>query len=389
MATRTSHQERRSIGELLKTLEKHFGSGCIMRLGDAPVANVPAIPSGSLGLDLALGVGGYPRGRLVEIYGPESSGKTTLALTAIAQAQRQGGICAFVDAEHALDVQYAQALGVNLADILVSQPDYGEQALAIVDRLCQSQAVDLIVVDSVAALVPKAELDGEVGDMHVGLQARLMSQAMRKLAAVASKLNTTVIFINQLRHKIGVKFGSPETTPGGNALKFYASVRLDIRRIGGIKQGEENVGNRVRVKVVKNKLAPPFRQAEFEVRFGQGVDSLGEILDLATEHGVVRKSGAYYSLGAGLGGERIGQGRERALEHLRGEPALATLLETELRALIQQGSAHGAPGQPSAGVARTTSATCAEFCDERAAEGQEGEDAPGESEAGSGQRAAV
>jgi recombination protein RecA len=346
MTLKKPKTQKPGVLELLRNLEKQFGSGCIMRLGDATHVDVPAIPSGSLGLDLALGIGGFPRGRLIEIYGPESSGKTTLALTAIAQAQQQGGLCAFVDAEHALDVSYAKALGVQPEEILVSQPDFGEQALAIVDQLCQSGALDVIVVDSVAALVPKAELDGEVGDTHVGLQARLMSQAMRKVAAVANRTGATVIFINQLRHKIGVKFGSPETTPGGNALKFYASVRLDIRRIGGVKHGEENVGNKVRVKVVKNKLAPPFRKAEFEVRFGAGIDRLGEILDYATAQDLVSRSGAWYR----LGGEKIGQGRENALLYLREHPPIADRLETRVRALLagekDPGDAHPGDAHP-------------------------------------------
>ena len=318
--------KKTSLIDVLKSLEKQFGKGCVMRLGDAPKIKVPAIPTGSLGLDLALGIGGLPRGRLIEIYGPESSGKTTLALSAIAQAQQQGGICAFIDAEHALDIEYAQRLGVDPAEILISQPDYGEQALEIVDRLCQAQVIDLIVVDSVAALIPKAELDGEIGDIHVGLQARLMSQAMRKLAAIAAKHNTAVLFINQLRHKIGVRFGSPETTPGGNALKFYASVRLDIRRIGQVKDMECAQGTRVRVKVVKNKLAPPFRSAEYEVLFGSGVNWAGELIDLGVAHQLVQQSGSWYKCDE----QRLGQGRERAGAYLLEHPDLVASLRRSI-----------------------------------------------------------
>ncbi len=321
--------KKRSILEMLKDLEKRFGKGCIMRLGDRAVEPVPSIPTGSLGLYLALGTGGLARGRLIEVYGPESSGKTTLALSAIAQAQRQGGLCAFIDAEHALDVQYAGRLGVQPEELLISQPDYGEQALEIVDQLCQSQALALIVVDSVAALVPRAELEGEIGDVHVGLQARLMSQAMRKLAAVSSRNDTTVLFINQLRHKIGVQFGSPETTTGGNALKFYASVRLDIRRIGQVRtDGDDANGTRVRVKVVKNKLAPPFRKAEFEVLFGTGINTGGELVDLGVERKLVERSGSWYSYGE----HRMGQGRERAVAFLAENPELGVELRSAILA---------------------------------------------------------
>jgi recombination protein RecA len=301
----------------MAAIEKVFGKGSIMRLGDGvepePVA---VVSSGSLGLDLALGVNGLPRGRVVEIYGPESSGKTTLALHAIAEVQRAGGIAAFVDAEHALDVSYARRLGVSLADLLISQPDTGEQGLEITEQLVRSGACDLVVVDSVAALVPKAEIEGEMGDAHMGIQARLMSQAMRKLTSVVSRNQALVVFINQMRMKIGVMFGNPETTTGGNALKFYASVRLDIRRTGAVKEGEAVVGNRTRVKVVKNKVAPPFREAEFDIRYGVGVDRFAEAIDLGVERGLVEKSGAYFA----LGGERIGQGRERAIEWLKGNP---------------------------------------------------------------------
>ena len=322
------------LGEKMKALcaavgaiEKQFGKGSIMRMGeDTEAPPVAIIPSGSIGLDLALGVGGYPRGRVIEIFGPESSGKTTLALHAIAEAQKAGGVAAFIDAEHALDVSYAKRLGVNLADLLVSQPDTGEQALEIGEQLVRSGAVDIIVVDSVAALVPRAEIEGEMGDAHMGVQARLMSQALRKLTAVVSRNQATVVFINQIRMKIGVVFGNPETTTGGHALKFYASVRLDIRRIGQLKDGEQVVGSRTRVKVVKNKMAPPFREAEFDIRYGVGVDRVAEAIDLAVERGLVEKSGAHYS----LGGERIGQGRERAAEWLRANPAALESLTAKL-----------------------------------------------------------
>src|SRR5258706_1329640 len=291
----------KAVAAAIAAIEKQFGKGAIMPLDGKQVTEVEIIPTGSLSLDVALGVGGLPRGRVVEIFGPESSGKTTLTLHAIAQAQRQGGTCAFIDAEHAFDALYARRLGVNLEELLMSQPDCGEQALEIADQLVRSGAVDLIVIDSVAALTPKAEIEGDMGSPHMGLQARLMSQALRKLTAVTHKQNSCVIFINQLRQKIGVVFGNPETTTGGNALKFYASVRLDIRRIGQLKQGEENVGSRVRVKVVKNKCAPPFRQAEFEVMYGTGVNQLGEMVDLGATHGLLEKSGAWYL----LDGERI------------------------------------------------------------------------------------
>jgi recombination protein RecA len=310
-------EKAKAIALAVAGIEKEFGKGSIMRLcEDAEIQPVPVVPSGSIGLDLALGVNGLPRGRLVEIFGPESSGKTTLALHAIAEVQRGGGIAAFIDAEHALDVTYARKLGVNLADLLISQPDTGEQALEITEQLVRSGAIDLVVIDSVAALVPKAEIEGEMGDAHMGIQARLMSQAMRKLTSFVSRNQCLVIFINQIRMKIGVMFGNPETTTGGNALKFYASVRLDIRRTGAVKEGEAVVGNRTRVKVVKNKVAPPFREAEFDIRYGVGVDRWGEAVDLGVERGLVEKSGAHFS----LGGERIGQGRERAMEWLRANP---------------------------------------------------------------------
>ncbi|HET9551431.1 MAG TPA: recombinase RecA [Anaeromyxobacteraceae bacterium] len=321
-------ERMKALAQALGGIEKQFGKGAIMRLGEehepAPVA---VVPTGSLGLDLALGVGGLPRGRVVEIFGPESSGKTTLALHAIAEVQRQGGVAAFVDAEHALDVGYARKLGVNLADLLVSQPDTGEQALEIAEQLVRSGAVDLIVVDSVAALVPKAEIEGEMGDAHMGVQARLMSQALRKLTAVVSRNQSLVVFINQIRMKIGVVFGNPETTTGGHALKFYSSVRLDIRRIGAVKEGEAVVGSRTRVKVVKNKVAPPFREAEFDIRYGVGVDRFAEAIDLAVERGIVEKSGAHFA----FEGERIAQGRERAAEWLRANPAAFERLAARLK----------------------------------------------------------
>ena len=311
-------------------IEKQFGKGSIMRLGaDEKPPEVQVIPTGSLALDIALGVGGLPKGRVVEIYGPESSGKTTLTLHIIAEAQKRGGICAFVDAEHALDVQYARKLGVQTEDLLVSQPDCGEQALEIADMLVRSNAIDVVVVDSVAALVPKAEIEGEMGDSHMGLQARLMSQALRKLTGTISKSNTLVIFINQIRMKIGVMFGSPETTTGGNALKFYASVRLDIRRIGAIKQAEKAIGNRTKIKVVKNKLAPPFREIEFDLMYGEGISKEGDILDLASEGNVLEKSGAWFA----WKGERIGQGRENAKEFLKSNPDVALAIE---RAVLEK-----------------------------------------------------
>jgi recombination protein RecA len=313
-----------AIDLAVSSIEKQFGKGSIMRLGaDEKPPEVQVVPTGSLALDIALGVGGLPRGRICEIYGPESSGKTTLTLHCIAEAQRRGGICAFVDAEHALDVQYARKLGVRTDDLLVSQPDNGEQALEIADMLVRSGAIDMVVVDSVAALVPKAEIEGEMGDQHVGLQARLMSQALRKLTGTIAKSNTLVVFINQIRMKIGVMFGSPETTTGGNALKFYASVRLDIRRIGAIKQAEKSIGNRTKVKVVKNKLAPPFREIEFDMMYGEGISKEGDVLDLAAEMNLLEKSGAWFS----WKGERIGQGRENAKEFLKTNPDILAQIE--------------------------------------------------------------
>jgi recombination protein RecA len=309
-------------------IERAFGKGSIMRLGQKDsVVETEVISTGSLGLDVALGIGGLPRGRIIEVYGPESSGKTTLALHVIAEAQRKGGTCGFIDAEHALDPIYARKLGVNLEDLLISQPDAGEQALEIADTLVRSGAIDVLVVDSVAALVPRAELEGEMGDTHVGLQARLMSQALRKLTASVSKSNTMIIFINQIRMKIGVMFGSPETTTGGNALKFYASIRMDIRRIGAIKNGDEIVGNQTRVKVVKNKMAPPFKQVEFDIMYGEGISKVGELIDLGVKAGIVEKSGAWFSCNS----QRIGQGRENAKEFLRANPAMAAEIEAGIR----------------------------------------------------------
>jgi recombination protein RecA len=317
-------QRDKAIELAVSTIEKQFGKGSIMRLGeDMAPPEVRVVPTGSLSLDIALGVGGLPRGRVIEVYGPESSGKTTLALHVVAQAQKAGGICAFVDAEHALDVGYARKLGVRTDDLLVSQPDFGEQALEITEMLVRSGAIDVIVVDSVAALTPRAELEGEMGDSHVGLQARLMSQALRKLTGTIAKSHTTVIFINQIRMKIGVMFGNPETTTGGNALKFYASVRLDIRRVGALKDGDKVVGNRTRVKVVKNKLAPPFREVEFDIMYGEGISHEGDLIDLGAEAGVVEKSGAWF----GFEGDRIGQGRDNAKQYLRDHPETARKIE--------------------------------------------------------------
>ena len=322
---------KKALAAALGQIEKQFGKGSVMRLGDAgAVYDVESVSTGSLGLDIALGVGGLPRGRVVEVYGPESSGKTTLTLQVIAEVQRTGGTAAFVDAEHALDPAYAEKLGVNIAELLVSQPDTGEQALEITDMLVRSNAVDIVVIDSVAALTPKAEIEGEMGEMQVGLQARLMSQALRKLTGNIKRSNTIVIFINQIRMKIGVMFGNPETTTGGNALKFYASVRLDIRRIGAIKSGEEVIGNMTRVKVVKNKVAPPFREAEFEIMYGLGISREGEIIDLASAQGIIEKSGAWYS----YKGNRIGQGKDNARAFLQTNPEVAREIEAEVRARL-------------------------------------------------------
>jgi recombination protein RecA len=329
----------RALDLAVSQIEKQFGKGAIMKLGDnAAAPDVPVVSTGSLGLDLALGVGGVPRGRVVEIYGPESSGKTTLALQVIGCAQRSGGVCAFVDAEHALDVGYARKLGVRTEDLLIAQPDNGEQALEIAETLVRSGAIDVLVVDSVAALVPRAEIEGEMGEPQMGLQARLMSQALRKLTGTISRSQTIMIFINQIRMKIGVMFGNPETTTGGNALKFYASVRLDIRRVGAIKQGENVVGNRTRVRVVKNKVAPPFKEAEFDILYGAGISREGELIDLGTERGMIEKSGAWYS----YGGDRIGQGRENAKEFLHEHPEMADQIDRQLRAQLGLGGAAAA-----------------------------------------------
>jgi recombination protein RecA len=335
-------QRDSAIDLALATIEKQFGKGSIMRLskdGKLPAGDVSVIPTGALPLDIALGIGGLPRGRIVEIYGPESSGKTTLTLHVIAEAQRRGGVCAFIDAEHALDVSYARKIGVRTDDLLVSQPDFGEQALEICDTLVRSGAIDVIVVDSVAALTPKAELEGEMGDSHVGLQARLMSQALRKLTGSVARSRSMVIFINQLRMKIGVMFGSPETTTGGNALKFYSSIRLDIRRIGAIKEGEQVVGNRTRVKVVKNKLAPPFREVEFDITYGEGVSREGSVVDLGVDAKVVEKAGAWLS----YKGDRIGQGRENAKKFLKDNPDVCARLEAEILAKHNITLSTGAP----------------------------------------------
>jgi recombination protein RecA len=321
-------EKAKALQAALAKIEKDFGKGSIMRFDDSqPIEAIPVYSTGSLGVDRALGVGGLPKGRIIEIYGPESSGKTTLTLQVIADAQKKGDTCAFIDAEHALDIKYAQNLGINISDLLVSQPDNGEQALDIVDQLVNSGAVDLIVVDSVAALTPKAEIEGDMGDSHMGLQARLMSQALRKLTATSKKLNCTIIFINQLRMKIGVMFGSPETTTGGNALKFYASVRIDIRRTGSIKKGEDVIGNDTKVKIVKNKVAPPFKEATFEIMFGEGVSKLGELIDLAVEYKFVDKAGAWYA----YNGEKIGQGKDNSKTFLKENPELAQEIEAKVR----------------------------------------------------------
>jgi len=323
--------KRKALSAALGQIEKQFGKGAVMRMGDvSAVRDVDVISTGSLGLDVALGIGGLPRGRVVEIYGPESSGKTTLTLQVIAEAQKAGGTAAFIDAEHALDPGYAEKLGVNVDELLVSQPDTGEQALEITDMLVRSGSIDVVVVDSVAALTPKAEIEGDMGDSHMGLQARLMSQALRKLTANIKRSNTMVIFINQIRMKIGVMFGNPETTTGGNALKFYASVRLDIRRTGAIKKGDEIIGNETRVKVVKNKMAPPFKQAEFQILYGEGISRQAELIDMGVQHGIVEKSGAWYSYGA----DRIGQGKDNVREFLKQNPDIATEIEGKLRTLL-------------------------------------------------------
>ena len=329
MSTKEDNKKNKALDLALGQIDKQFGKGSVMRMGDVSAAKgIEVVSTGSLSLDIALGAGGLPKGRVVEIYGPESSGKTTMTLETIAQIQKQGGTAAFIDAEHALDPIYAEKIGINIDDLLISQPDTGEQALEIVDMLVRSGAVDMIVVDSVAALTPKAEIEGDMGDSHMGLQARLMSQALRKLTANIKRSNTLVIFINQLRMKIGVMFGNPETTTGGNALKFYASVRLDIRRIGAIKKGDEIIGNETRVKVVKNKVAPPFKQAEFEILYGEGVSFLGELVDLGVKYGFINKAGSWYS----YGNDKIGQGKENVKGYLKDNPKIADDIEAKIRA---------------------------------------------------------
>jgi len=335
--------KQKALDAALAQIERQFGKGTVMRMGDRQHEAIPAISTGSLGLDIALGIGGLPKGRVVEIYGPESSGKTTLTLSVIAECQKMGGTAAFIDAEHALDPGYAEKLGVNVEDLIVSQPDTGEQALEVVDMLVRSGAVDVVVIDSVAALTPRAEIEGEMGDTHVGLQARLMSQALRKITGNINRSNTLVIFINQIRMKIGVMFGSPETTTGGNALKFYASVRLDIRRIGAVKEGDEVTGSETRVKVVKNKVAPPFRETEFDILYGKGINRMGEIVDIGSKMGIVEKSGAWYS----YKGDRIGQGKANACRYLLENGEVAAILEGEVRAkALTQGEAAEKPEKP-------------------------------------------
>ena len=338
---RNSPEKERAVETAMAQIERQFGKGSIMKLGGSPIVDVPVIPTGSLALDKALGIGGLPRGRIIEIYGPESSGKTTLALHAVAEVQKQGGIVAFIDAEHALDIAYAKGLGVNCDELLVAQPDTGEQALEIADMLLRSGAMDIIVIDSVAALVPRAEIEGEMGDSHMGLQARLMSQALRKLTGTISKTMTAMIFINQLRMRIGVVFGNPETTTGGNALKFYSSVRLDIRRTGAIKEGQETVGNRTKVRVVKNKMAPPFKEAEFDIIYGTGISHFGDLIDVGVNAGVIDKSGSWYS----FDGERVGQGRSNAINFFKENPDLysAALMKVKETLGLSKGKEKNVP----------------------------------------------
>ena len=350
-ATKMDPQKEKALTAALSQIERQFGKGTMMRLGDTPNVKIPAISTGSLGLDVALGIGGLPKGRVVEIYGPESSGKTTLTLQVIAEAQKAGGTCAFIDAEHALDPLYAEALGVNIEDLLVSQPDTGEQALEICDMVVRSGAVDVVIVDSVAALTPKAEIEGDMGDHHVGLQARLMSQALRKMTGNIKNSNTLVIFINQIRMKIGVMFGNPETTTGGNALKFYSSVRLDIRRIGAVKDGDEVIGNETRVKVVKNKVSPPFRQAEFQIMYGQGIYRMGEVIDWGVKLNLVDKSGAWYS----YKGDKIGQGKANAAKFLKDNAAVAKEIEDQIRAQLLAPDAQGKPEDDAVAAAEKAS----------------------------------
>ena len=336
-STTPGNDREKALDSALAQIERQFGKGSVMRLGQEDRPAMEVIPTGSISLDIALGIGGLPRGRIIEVYGPESSGKTTVALHAIANAQRKGDICAFIDAEHALDPEYAKKLGVDIDALLVSQPDTGEQALEIADMLIRSGAIGLIVIDSVAALVPRAEIEGEMGDSHVGLQARLMSQALRKITGALSNSNTTAIFINQLREKIGVMFGSPETTTGGKALKFYASVRLDVRRIEALKDGQDVVGNRTRVKVVKNKVAPPFKQAEFDILYGEGISREGSLIDMGVEHGIIRKAGAWYT----YDGDQLGQGKENARTFLKDNPDLANEIETRIKEALGVGVTAG------------------------------------------------
>lgn len=336
-------QRNKAIDAAISSIERQFGKGSIMRMDDKAIEAIPCVSTGSLGIDIALGIGGFPRGRIIEIYGPEASGKTTLTLHAIAECQKAGGVCAFIDAEHALDVNYAQALGVNVPELLIAQPDHGEQALEIADTLLRSNAIDMIVVDSVAALVPKSELEGDMTNMSPGTQARLMSKAMRKLTGAINKSNTIIVFINQLRMKIGVMFGSPETTTGGNALKFYCSVRLDIRRIGSIKKADAVLGNRTRVKVVKNKVAPPFRQVEFDIFYGKGISKVGEVIDLATENKIVSRAGSWYSYGE----TRIGQGRDNAKQYLEDNPEVYQEIENKVRAIYELPVASAEPKKDS------------------------------------------
>ncbi|MFW5546345.1 MAG: recombinase RecA [Bacteroidales bacterium] len=331
----TAAEKLKALQAAMAKIEKDFGKGSVMKMGDIGIENVDIIPTGSLALNAALGVGGYPRGRIIEIYGPESSGKTTLAIHAIAEAQKAGGVAAFIDAEHAFDRFYAEKLGVNVNELIISQPDNGEQALEIADQLIRSSAIDILIVDSVAALTPKAEIEGDMGDNRVGLQARLMSQALRKLTATISKTNTCCIFINQLREKIGVMFGNPETTTGGNALKFYSSVRLDIRRVTTLKDGDTPIGNQVRVKVVKNKVAPPFRKAEFEITFGEGISKAGEVVDLGVQYGIIKKSGSWFSYGE----SRLGQGRDAVKKIIKDNPELSEEIENQIAEALQKENA--------------------------------------------------
>ena len=331
----TATEKLKALQAAMAKIEKDFGKGSVMKMGDIGIENVDIIPTGSLALNAALGVGGYPRGRIIEIYGPESSGKTTLAIHAIAEAQKAGGVAAFIDAEHAFDRFYAEKLGVNVNELIISQPDNGEQALEIADQLIRSSAIDILIVDSVAALTPKAEIEGDMGDNRVGLQARLMSQALRKLTATISKTNTCCIFINQLREKIGVMFGNPETTTGGNALKFYSSVRLDIRRVTTLKDGDTPIGNQVRVKVVKNKVAPPFRKAEFEITFGEGISKAGEVVDLGVQYGIIKKSGSWFS----YGDSRLGQGRDAVKKIIKDNPELSEEIENQIAEALQKENA--------------------------------------------------